>query len=119
MTKLCRRNKWGYCRHGGKCRYRHINEICSDKNCNVFICEKRHPKRCNYMKDQGQCKFKEYCRQDHKQSELENSKKIEKLEKKLESLQNPVDKKYNDEDYMKKFTEFDTKIDNLQKIVCQ
>ena len=41
------------------------------------------------------------------------------MEKKLESLQNPVDKKYNDEDYMKKCTEFDTKIDNLQKIVCQ
>ena len=64
------------------------------------------------MQNYGQCKFAEYCRYDHKKpvDELENTKKIERLEKMLKNLQKPVDKKNDDEDYKKKFTELDTKI---------
>ena len=45
MTQpLCRKNKYGHCMFGEKCRYRHNIVICVENNCNVFKCEKRLPK---------------------------------------------------------------------------
>ena len=53
------------CMHGDKCRYRHVDVLCVDKDCNVFKCEKRHPKICNYFRDFGQCKLTTFCRYKH------------------------------------------------------
>ena len=91
MTKqICRRNKYGYCKYNDKCRFRHINEKCVAKECNIFDCEKRHPKICNYIREFGRCKFTTFCRYDHEKPDsiLENSEKIEKLEKKIDQMQN-------------------------------
>ena len=71
--------------YGETCRYRHINVTCVDKNCNVFQCEKRHPRICNFFTDFGQCKFTTFCRYKHekKKDAFENYEKIKELEKKL------------------------------------
>ena len=90
MTQtLCRRNKHGYCNHGDKCRFRHVNEKCETPDCNVFNCEKRHPKICNFINQYGRCKFTIYCKYDHEKPKnvLENKAKTTELEKKFENLQ--------------------------------
>ena len=87
--QLCKKNQYGYCKYGDNCRYRHIVEKCETKNCNVFDCERRHPKICNYIRDYGQCKFTTYCKYDHDKPNniKETFKKIETLEKKIDNLQ--------------------------------
>ena len=82
---VCRKNKFGYCMYGDTCRNRHIEEICSSKNCNVFNCEKRHPKICNYFKEFERCKFTTFCRYSHRKPKevLENDKRIQAIEDKL------------------------------------
>ena len=88
MTQtLCRRNKHGYCKHGDKCRFRHVYEKCETPDCNVFNCEKRHPKICNFISQYGRCKFTItiYCKYDHEKPRnvLENNAKIIELRKNL------------------------------------
>ena len=41
---ICRTNKFGYCWYGEKCKNKHVNELCEKRNCEIFNCEKRHPK---------------------------------------------------------------------------
>ena len=86
---MCRTNKYGYCKYGDNYRYRHIDEKCETKNCNVFDCDKRHPKICNFIRDYGQCKFNTYCKYDHDKPKniKETFEKIEDLEKKIYDLQ--------------------------------
>ena len=83
--KTCRYNKFGYCKYGEKCNFRHINEKCVTTNCNINDCEKRHPKICIFKRKYGQCKCTTYCRYDHEKPQdiLENSDKILELEKKI------------------------------------
>ena len=38
---VCRINKFGYCQHGEKCRYKHVDEICQKINCSVHKCDIR------------------------------------------------------------------------------
>ena len=85
---ICRYNKFGYCKFGGKCQFRHNNVKCKVKNCKVSECEKRHPKICRYKRDYGRCKFTP-CAFSHDKPKdiLENSEKIENLEKKLKDLE--------------------------------
>ena len=90
---VCRRNKFGYCKYVDKCRYTHNNEICLSANCSVYNCDKRHPKVCNFQRVYGRCKFAEDCRYSHQKPKdiLENSNKIEILEKKIEDLENKIE----------------------------
>ena len=71
--------------YGDTCRYKHIEEVCSDQSCSVFKCEKRHPKICNFQREFGRCKFTTYCKYSHKkQNDIsENSDKIKEIENKL------------------------------------
>ena len=47
----------GYCKFGEKCRKYHINEICSEKTCDITSCNQRHSRARKYFKNYGRCKF--------------------------------------------------------------
>ena len=36
VMKICRRNKYGYCKYGDTCNFKHVKEICKDNKCNIF-----------------------------------------------------------------------------------
>ena len=101
--KICFRNKFGYCKYCEKCRFRHEDEQCEDSECEVYNCEKRHPRNCKHFRQYGYCKFTTFCKFKHiKQLHIaENSEKIDKLEKKLETLHIPKENKRNEEDLVK------------------
>ena len=109
---VCRYNKFGYCKFSDKCRFRHNNILCSDKNCNVFQCEKRHPKKCTFHRDFGRCKFTTYCRYSHeKQNDvIENNEKIKELENRLHAVENKKNDKNGD-----KIKKLETKLEDINK----
>ena len=63
--KLCLHNKFGFCKHGDKCRKEHVQEICQDNECNQSECRRRHPKECKYFKLYKRCKFNDFCAFSH------------------------------------------------------
>ena len=105
IKNVCRRNKFGYCHYGEKCRNKHVDEICLARNCDVYNCDKRHPKICNFHRAYGRNKFAEYCKYSHEKPKdiLENSNKIDMLEKKVENLQQANNRNSNIENIEKKF----------------
>jgi len=82
---ICRRNKYGYCKHGDNCHFRHENIICIDNNCNIYSCEKRHPKICSWYQQYGRCKFTSFCKFKH-----ENKENIDELIKRIEENANKL-----------------------------
>ena len=90
---ICRKFKHGYCKYGDKCFFRHVKEICSDDTCNVFDCEKRHPKNCNFYRDYGKCKFTIYCAYKHEQQNNVNSNtgKIKNMEIRLKVVEEKIE----------------------------
>ena len=55
---VCRYAKFGFCKHGEKCRNIHFQEICEKESCdNILNCHKRHPAMCKYFTEYGRCKF--------------------------------------------------------------
>ena len=78
---VCRKNKHGYCMYGDTCHFRHIDEVCSDKICNVFNCEKRHPKLCKFFREYHRCKFTTFCRYSH--TVTDNDEQIKEIEIKM------------------------------------
>ena len=64
--ECCRRNKFGFCKFGERCRYLHIDELCESSSCDQSHCSLRHPRECFYFKKYKNCKFGEWCRYDHK-----------------------------------------------------
>ena len=87
VKNICQRNKFGYCKFGGKCHFRHEDEICVKNNCDILQCELRHPKKCTYFNDFGVCKFLEYCRYKHDKTCMEDEK-VAELEKRIKDLEN-------------------------------
>ena len=114
---LCRYNKFGYCKFSDKCRFRHNNDLCVDKNCNVFKCDKRHPKICTFHRDFGRCKFTTYCRYNHeKQTDVQNNcDMIKKFEKKLTEMENKINP--NETNILNDVEKQNEKIENLEKMV--
>ena len=110
---VCRYNKFGYCRFSDKCRFRHNDVLCADKNCDVFKCEKRHPKICTYQRDFGRCKFTTFCRYNHEKeiNVQENSEKIKAIEKKLKD----VKKKYDVNNSSDKIEKIENKLVHIEK----
>ena len=120
--QICRRNKFAYCKHSDKCRFRHNDEICVDKKCSIYNCEKRHPRICKFQREYGRCKFTTYCRYSHeKNSDIaQNSDKIQEIEKKIINIEskavinNPVEKNLVKE-VQKKMDTFENEIKTLRK----
>ena len=72
---VCKRNKFGYCFFGDKCRNLHVNVICVVKNCDMIVCEKRHPRSCKFYRDYGRCKFVDFCKYNHNDPPQDKSAK--------------------------------------------
>ena len=94
-VKVCRKNKYGYCKYGDKCHFRHEKEICINNNCNVFNCDKRHPRLCSWFQEYGRCKFTSFCKFKHSRDTS------------FEVIMNKMEKNEN------KLTEINTMLDNL------
>ena len=62
---ICRKNKYGYCKYGHKCHFRHNIQICNINKCDIPSCEKRHPRDCRWFQEYGRCKFTSYCKYKH------------------------------------------------------
>ena len=62
IENVCRFNKYGYCKFGDYCRNLHVNELCVELQCDIAVCEKRHPRTWSFYRDYGRCKYTEYCR---------------------------------------------------------
>ena len=63
--KVCKYNQSGYCKYQSRCRFRHVNTICEDEECNNKSCENSHPKLCTYFEKFGRCKFGDFCKFSH------------------------------------------------------
>ena len=82
IQQICYKNKFGYCKYSERCFKRHVTLVCDDAKCEVFKCEKRHPKICRYYRDFRRCKFTVGCKYKH-----ENHYDIfERFEDKLDEL---------------------------------
>ena len=82
--KICRYNKYGYCKYADKCRFRHNNVICVKNNCNVFDCEMRHPVVCKHFMNFRKCKFTDCAYKHIKGSDNDDmAMKIKNVEAKI------------------------------------
>ena len=87
---ICIHNKFGFCKYGVKCRKKHEELKCENSSCEIFDCNKRHPKECKYFREFNRCKYNEYCRYEHKQNSKVNESQIcehEKLESRILELE--------------------------------
>ena len=118
---VCRYNKFGYCKFSDKCHFRHNDIICNDKNCNVFNCEKRHPKICTFYRDFGRCKFTNFCKYNHeKQIDIkENSEKIKEMETKLQKLEKSGNVSKDASSNNEKIKNLETKTENIQNKISE
>ena len=99
-VNCCYKNKFGFCKYGNICRYKHANDECLEDNCNINICEKRHPKKCFYFKTFRKCKFGDYYRFSHTFHDKDDKLKLFKEETKINL--DKVNEKYEDlERYVK------------------
>ena len=84
MANVCQHLKYGFCKFLDKCKYKHVNENCNEKSCEINDCEKRHPMLCRYFKEFGRCKFGSFCYYRHSNYE---ELMIETMNNKLNSLE--------------------------------
>ena len=54
---VCNWNKYGFCKHGERCRKLHVKEVCEKPSCTIVCCLKRHPKQCKFFSNHKMCKF--------------------------------------------------------------
>lgn len=91
---FCRKFKYGYCKYKDKCHFRHNTTMCTDNNCKVFDCEKRHPRTCSYFKEYRRCKFTTFCLFKHQTGNDLNDiiEKMKKNEKELNEIEHKLKK---------------------------
>ena len=117
---ICRRNKYGYCKYGDKCHFRHEKVICNDSNCNIFNCERRHPKVCGWYQQYGKCKFTSFKHvstdniENLRKRVEENTTKLSEIEKALEAIKKEEGKIQNkievfEKELEKRFVELENK----------
>ena len=81
----------GYCKFGEKCKNKHNDKVCNDKDCINDNCDFRHPNPCKYG---PRCKFylKKVCLYSHVKLPCEeNRSKIKELEKKILAFEKVID----------------------------
>ena len=112
---VCRFNKFGYCKFGARCRHSHVNVTCTEANCDVDSCSRRHPAKCKFYERYGRCKFTEYCSYSHENnpqcSTLQDELYCVKL--KCESLENLV------QEQAIKINAMNVKIEDLENKNCE
>ena len=64
-TTICKLNKFGHCKFGPYCFFKHENVKCQDSSCDAKNCDLRHPKPCLYIRQSKPCKFEDACSFDH------------------------------------------------------
>ena len=67
--KICKFNRFGFCRERQSCPYFHAMKVCEDffnsGVCTQQSCRERHPRRCTYF-DSGECQWGSQCKYLHK-----------------------------------------------------
>lgn len=86
-TRLCLRNKIGYCKFNQACHLRHNNKICENTSCDNS-CEERHPKDCWWFREFKRCKFM-YCAYRH----VEQSHSTDNIKSKILTLEEKIKEK--------------------------
>ena len=118
-TSICVYNKFGFCKYGVTCRKNHEEIKCENSSCDIFNCNKRHPKECRYFKEFKRCKYNEYCRYEHNvSSEVNECLKCnhDKLESKILHLEILLENTVNNFKMLKdKCFENEEKVQDLEK----
>ena len=85
--EICLFHKYGFCKNGDKCTKAHLKEECRDRECDSKKCDKRHPRPCKHLLQNGFCKFNLICSYSHRLPKMieDQNIKIEALENKIES----------------------------------
>ena len=97
VNNTCLYNKFGHCKYGDTCKYKHMKEVCENIDCSEDECSKRHPRTCRYFRDYRRCKFGSYCSFSHDVSIIieKNTDNIEMkvLKEKVEKLEKIISDK--------------------------
>ena len=113
-TSHCEFNKFGFCKYGDKCSLKHTDTICENIECDITICDLRHPRPCKYFEIYKRCKFTSYCKYSHGKCEPTNKdfkKKINILEKQVEILKSFM------EDSLRKIDSLETEMKRKEKSI--
>ena len=68
-SPVCKLKKYGYCNFNKNCFYRHVDTKCDDQECNIHLCENRHPRDCRNWQQFSSCRFGQVCAFVHVQLE--------------------------------------------------
>ena len=134
QPKICLKNKFGFCKYSERCFYQHVSTVREDYRCDVYKCEKRHPRICRYYRDFQRCKFTVGCKFkhenkyeilekleqkikefkcDHKDKEIakntKDERKLENMEIKLENQRKEIEEKNS------KIASLEIRLDELEK----
>jgi len=130
LTRKCRHNNKGYCKHKNRCGFYHHEQICEnfvkDGSCEIEnTCPFRHPKECKYTKDSSGCKRGGYCRYLHKdENEIKSRQEEVKVNQDVNTASEDMDvvltnQTNNDKKFImlqKDIDEKDAKIKELEEI---
>ena len=122
-TKVCRYFKFGYCKYGDKCHFRHINVICVNDKCEVFECEKIHPIACKYFGSFRKCKYTDCAYKHEEPSDMKvYDEKIKNIENKMKDQQpntKNIEKKMGafEKDCDKKFEALEHQLKKMSKLI--
>ena len=89
QDKICIFEKFSTCKNGDNCNFQHPTLVCDDqKNCNITLCNKRHPQVCLYDTIFKYCMNDGTCRYHHQNNDSDefDDNKYRDLEEKYNSL---------------------------------
>ena len=95
VENVCKYFKYGYCKYRGNCKFKHVQEICVETDCEVDQCKYRHPRECKFYREYQICRFGTMCCFRHETSPnmLKNGallQEIKILEENLEMLRQQI-----------------------------
>ena len=89
QNKICIFEKFSTCKNGDNCNFQHPTLVCDDqKNCDITLCNKRHPQVCLYDTIFKYCMNDGTCRYHHQNNDSDefDDNKYRDLEEKYNSL---------------------------------